>query len=176
MQATGFDKNLGYDHFLAEDEAVGEIFYRTMDPAICIYECPVRAFRECQNLPKRTDLIDISFEHDRRERAPVKVTPQALWKQLQDSNGHEALTIVDVREPREYKQAHIPQARLLPLSSILSDEVQLPDDRRIVLVCRSGRRSQRAALVLRRKGFKHLAVLEGGMLAWESADLLQAVG
>jgi SulP family sulfate permease len=51
MESTGFRDQLGADHFLQEDHAVEHLFYKILDPAICIYECDVRAFKECQNLP-----------------------------------------------------------------------------------------------------------------------------
>ena len=83
--------------------------------------------------------------------------------------------IVDVREPRAYRLAHIPEAQSLPLPKILTEMPHLPHDRSLVMVCRSGRRSQRAAEALRRWGYVDVRILEGGMLAWESADLLEAV-
>ncbi|HXV97705.1 MAG TPA: SulP family inorganic anion transporter, partial [Anaerolineae bacterium] len=54
MESTGFCDQLGRDHFLPEDQAIEYIFHKILDPAICIYECDVRAFQECQNLPKRS--------------------------------------------------------------------------------------------------------------------------
>ncbi len=54
MDSTGFVQTLGTDHFLHEDTAISHIFYRILDPAICIYECELRVFYECQNLPKRS--------------------------------------------------------------------------------------------------------------------------
>jgi SulP family sulfate permease len=80
-----------------------------------------------------------------------------------------------VREPREFHQGHIAEARLVPLTSILADSVSLPGDQSIVLVCRTGRRSQRAAFALHRQGIVDVAVLQGGMRAWEAANLLEAV-
>jgi SulP family sulfate permease len=57
----------------------------------------------------------------------------------------------------------------------MSKSVRLPNDRQIVLVCRTGRRSQRAAYALHKMGCMNVAVLEGGMHAWEAADLLEAI-
>ncbi|NTW97828.1 MAG: SulP family inorganic anion transporter, partial [Oscillochloris sp.] len=53
MRSTGFVRLLGKQGFLDEDDAVGQIFHHVLDPAVCIYECELRAFRECQDLPKR---------------------------------------------------------------------------------------------------------------------------
>ena len=53
--------------------------------------------------------------------------------------------------------------------------MRLPNDRRIVLVCQSGRRSQRAAYALHRLGIMDVAVLQGACAPWEAANLLEAV-
>ncbi|HZD10390.1 MAG TPA: SulP family inorganic anion transporter, partial [Candidatus Binatia bacterium] len=175
MRATGFQRFLGEENFLAEDEALGHIFHHVLDPAVCIYECPVRAFRECQNLPKRIDLVQIPQYRDVPEETIIRVEARDLWRRMRDKEAKDAPLVLDVREPREYKRGHIPSARLVPLPTILSANVRLPNDRRIVLVCRSGRRSKRAAYALHKIGCMNVAVLHGGMVAWQAADLLEAV-
>ena len=80
-----------------------------------------------------------------------------------------------MREPREFQRAHIPGARSLPLSDILSGTVDLPHDQAIVLACRTGRRSARAAQLLFGQGFEDVRVLRRGLVAWEAAGLLEAV-
>jgi SulP family sulfate permease len=174
MRSTGFYDEIGASHFLDEDQAIGFLFYKILDPAICIYECPVRAFKECQNLPKRTEVLEIPHRVATLVGDLVEVAPQELWRQLKDTTPPLA---IDVREPREYQQGHIPQAWNLPLARLLAEEpLNLPLDTPLVLVCRGGRRSTRAAALLRAGGFTNIAVLQGGMLAWEAADLLEAVG
>lgn len=83
--------------------------------------------------------------------------------------------MIDVREAREFKLAHIPGSQSYPLSTILQGEVDLAMDARLVLVCRSGRRSRRAGYVLKKRGYEHISVLNGGTSAWEAAGLLEAV-
>lgn len=175
MAATEFEAYLGSDNFLDEDMAISRIFYHVLDPAICIYECPVRAFRECQNLPKQIDAEGIPVLNGMSQERIVTVTPRQLWEKLHNSDNSTVPMVVDVREPREYRRGHIAEAESVPLSQILSDEVKLPNDRQIVFVCRSGRRSRRAAHALRQIGCMNVSVLEGGMVAWESAGLLEAV-
>lgn len=173
MQATGFYDYLGADHFLDEDLAISQLFYHVIDPAVCIYECPIRAFKECQNLPKREIPAEVLFHTEIVPNGLVQVTAGDLWGQLR--NGQARPLVVDVREPREFHRGHIPQAELLPLPELLASAGDLPRDRPVVLVCRSGRRSQRAAYSLQKKGFANVTTLQGGMLAWESAGLLEAV-
>jgi SulP family sulfate permease len=56
MQATHFCEYLGEDHFLDPDQAVSHLFHRVLDSAVCVNECPVRVFLECQSLPEPLDL------------------------------------------------------------------------------------------------------------------------
>jgi SulP family sulfate permease len=173
MESTGFCDHVGRDHFLPEDHAIEYIFHKVLDPAICIYECEVRAFKECQNLPKRTGAEIISLPAFMPTNGVADVLPQDLWRQLMHSQTPPL--IIDVREPREFQQGHIPQAQLIPLPKLVAEKPVLPPDREIVVVCRSGRRSQRAAYLLKDKNGSNVRVLRGGMLAWEAAKLLEAV-
>ncbi len=176
MNSTGFYQELGDDHFLDEDTAIVHLFYKALDPAICIYECPVRVFKECQNLPKPEYTEKVELFTDLPLIDVPEILPMQLWNKLLAHNGDTPPLVIDVREPREFRQGHIAQAQLIPLPKILSDDMpNLPSDRDIVFVCRGGRRSTRAASVFKNGGQKNVSVLRGGMLAWEAAGLLEAV-
>ena len=122
------------DHLLGKDDAIEQIFYRVLDPAICIYECPVRAFRECQNLPKRDVAVRMPRLREIPEGLLIEITPRELWRQLTD--GDPRPTVIDVREPREFHRGHIP-ARPVPLATILSDMCACPTTG-YRAVCQSG--------------------------------------
>ncbi|GMQ78150.1 MAG: SulP family inorganic anion transporter [Anaerolineae bacterium] len=175
MESTGFQQTLGEGNFLQEDRAIKYLFHKVLDPAVCIYECPVRVFSECQNLPKQLypDLFHFNAEDYIAADVP-EITPEELWERMR--NSEMTLNIFDIREPREYRRGHIPHAQLLPLPKILTGtfpkEAVMKGD--IILVCRTGRRSRRAALKLVKEGI-NATVLDGGMIAWEAADLLEAV-
>jgi SulP family sulfate permease len=173
MQATGFVEQLGVERILAEAGAVHHLFHHTLDPAVCIYECELRVFRECQNLPKRhlPALPAIIPLQPANTNTPT-MEARALWEALRSDT---APLVVDVRERREFRQGHVPAARNLPLSDLLAHPLTLPRDRVIVLADRSGRRSVRAATFLAGQGYSMLYMLDGGMLAWEAANLLTAV-
>ena len=98
--------------------------------------------------------LNISFPYS--PPTPLKdmlsISAQELWQQLHNGQLHPL--IVDVREPREFKQGHIPDAQLRPLSRLMTERADFPTDNSIVLVCRSGRRSIRAAQILKDKGFE----------------------
>lgn len=172
MQATGFADRLGVDHFLNEDGAIEYLFSKVLDPAICIYESGVRVFRECQNLPRPDYAIQIPLQLARPAQAVPTVTAAQLWQQLRRPTPP---LVVDVREPREFQRGHIPQAQLIPLPALLATPPDLSHDRPVVFVCRGGRRSARAVAMLDGHGNGRITVLDGGMLAWEAAGLLEAI-
>ena len=172
MRTSGFYDYLGGDHFLDPDTAIEHLFYRVIDPAICIYECPVRAFVQCQNLPKRLYTPSAEYHTEIPTDKVATIEPWALRAALHEDRPP---LIIDVREPREFKRGHIPGARLLPLPALLENTTQVPQDRRVILVCRRGRRSSRATYVLHKQGYDNVAALRGGMLAWKAANLLEAI-
>lgn len=171
MKSSNFYEFVGEDHFLSPDHDIDYLFHRVIDPAICIYECPVRAFGPCQNLPKQLYEAEVDWPDDIDPDQVPRIEPYELWEDLRED---EPPMVVDVREPREYQQAHVPEARLIRLPELLND-TQIPRDRPVVLVCRGGRRSTRAAAVLRQRGFDNVRVLHGGLQAWEGQNLLEAV-
>lgn len=177
MGSTSFDEHLGLDHFPSEDGVISHLFHHVLDPAICIYECPLRVFKECQNLPKHTTVGPIPKTADFLSANIPEIAPRDLWRQLHNTETRPdgIPTVIDVREPREYRRGHIPEATLIPLVKILTEGVSLPEDAPIVLVCRGGRRSRRAAYALQQNGRRNVAILQGGMVAWEAAGLLEAV-
>jgi DMSO/TMAO reductase YedYZ molybdopterin-dependent catalytic subunit/rhodanese-related sulfurtransferase/glyoxylase-like metal-dependent hydrolase (beta-lactamase superfamily II) len=78
--------------------------------------------------------------------------------------------LLDVREPDEWCTQHAPTAMLLPTGRVRARQDELPRDRRIVVVCRSGGRSAAVTASLRRSGFDAVN-LAGGMCAWAAAGL-----
>lgn len=92
-----------------------------------------------------------------------------LHQQL--SNGNAPL-LVDVRSPEEYRMdGHIEGSRLLPLPALTQRLNELPQDRPIVCVCRSGARSQVACEQLAAQGFSDVTNLVGGMIDWQRHGL-----
>jgi hydroxyacylglutathione hydrolase len=85
-------------------------------------------------------------------------------------------TVLDVREPEEYEQGHVPGAINLPQADLASRLDELPRDRPLALICRSGARSLRAAQFLRQVGFEQVANVQGGTLAWREAGKPLALG
>jgi molybdopterin/thiamine biosynthesis adenylyltransferase/rhodanese-related sulfurtransferase len=74
--------------------------------------------------------------------------------------------LIDVREPHEFAAARIPGSRLIPLGELPRALAELDPSRDIVVHCKAGGRSAKAARILRDAGFAHVRNLEGGMDAW----------
>jgi rhodanese-related sulfurtransferase len=86
---------------------------------------------------------------------------------------HDDGRVVDVREDKEWQQGHIPGAvhiRLGELSSRMG-ELEGQKGAPLVVVCRSGNRSSKAALQLRKAGFQQVYNLSGGTMAWQQAGM-----
>lgn len=102
--------------------------------------------------------------------------PKELQKQLKSKTPP---LVVDVRSGMEYRMGHIPGALHLPLWKImfrLTGSLTPLKDRELVVVCESGARSQLAAEMLRKRGFKANSTLDGDMAAWRKAGLPQQKG
>jgi DMSO/TMAO reductase YedYZ molybdopterin-dependent catalytic subunit/rhodanese-related sulfurtransferase/glyoxylase-like metal-dependent hydrolase (beta-lactamase superfamily II) len=78
--------------------------------------------------------------------------------------------LLDVREPGEWSAGHAPQAILIPMGEVHARRDELPRDKRIVVVCRSGGRSAAITGALRAHGYDALN-LTGGMCAWAAVGL-----
>lgn len=78
--------------------------------------------------------------------------------------------LLDVREPSEWEAGHAELAHHIPLGQLGASVAQLPRDRQIVAVCRSGGRSGAATKALIEQGFDAIN-LEGGMQSWEASGL-----
>lgn len=76
------------------------------------------------------------------------------------------LVIVDVREPHEYQINRIPGSVLIPLGEIPRRYAELDQDAELVMQCKMGGRSAKAADYLRTVGFKKVLNLTGGILDW----------
>ncbi|PIV26809.1 MAG: rhodanese-like domain-containing protein [Anaerolineae bacterium CG03_land_8_20_14_0_80_58_20] len=77
--------------------------------------------------------------------------------------------MLDVRELSEWNEFHAPVATLIPLGELASRVNELPRDRKIVVVCRSGNRSQQGRDILLAAGFMQVTSMDGGMNAWQTS-------
>jgi rhodanese-related sulfurtransferase len=89
-------------------------------------------------------------------------------KMVNQLREREDVILVDVREDWEYAAVHIPGTVLIPLGQLSSRLSEIPIDKTVIAVCRSGNRSDQATALLKQRGFTVHNML-GGMLAWEQA-------
>jgi sulfur-carrier protein adenylyltransferase/sulfurtransferase len=128
-------------------------------------ECPL-----CGKNPTITELIDyeafcgaVSDEAaDAAKDSTISVA------QLEELRGRDDIFLVDVREQNEYEIVSIPGATLIPKGEFLSGAAlaKLPQDKRVVLHCKSGARSAECLAVAKEAGFGDAVHVGGGILAW----------
>lgn len=106
-----------------------------------------------------------------RQQTTIDVT--TLKKRL---DAGEDVLIIDVREPNEFsaEQGHIPSAINIPLDQLTQriDEVGSEQNRPIVLICLSDKRSKKALTLLLTRGFENTVVAKGGMLKWNQHSFM----
>ncbi|RSL15737.1 adenylyltransferase/sulfurtransferase [Edaphobacter aggregans] len=121
-------------------------------------------------IPKPTSVGPLEVARDKAvaEAAIVEGIPQITVEQLKKKlDAKEDIFVLDVREPHEYPIANL-GAPLIPVGSIESriSEIAAHKNDEVIIHCRSGARSQKAALALKAAGFTNVSNLTGGILAW----------
>lgn len=98
---------------------------------------------------------------------PAKGINNITTDELKDELKKKDKQFIDVRTPGEYRNGHIKQFKNIPLNTIgRVGPKQLDKEKEVILICQSGVRSQRAAKVLKRKGFTNITNVRGGVGAW----------
>ncbi|MER7280298.1 adenylyltransferase/sulfurtransferase MoeZ [Dactylosporangium sp. CA-052675] len=125
----------------------------------------------CGENPTVTGLIDYDdfcgAVSDEAQAATVGSTITATeLKEWQDSG--KPMDLIDVREPAEWEIVRVPGARLVPKGEILNGNAlsDLPQDKQIVLYCKSGVRSAEALAAVKAAGFKDAVHVQGGVVSW----------
>jgi rhodanese-related sulfurtransferase/rubrerythrin len=80
----------------------------------------------------------------------------------------ESYTLLDVRQPDEYRENHIPGAKLIPVADVGTRLGELDSQKPTIVYCAIGGRSRVAAQMLAGKGFREVYNLSGGIKAWNS--------
>jgi hydroxyacylglutathione hydrolase len=93
------------------------------------------------------------------------IEPAELSRLLELPDGERPI-VVDVREPWEYRQGHVPGSRLIPLGDLMRHVAELDPAVPVAVICASGSRSQSAAALLGQKGFATIYNVLGGTSAW----------
>ena len=103
-----------------------------------------------------------SFGNANSGNLPAEISVQEAYQKYQ-----QGVFLLDVREPEEWNEYHVPNTTLIPLGELASRLAELPKDREIVVVCRSGNRSQEGRDILLQAGFNATS-MAGGLKTWSS--------
>jgi rhodanese-related sulfurtransferase len=77
--------------------------------------------------------------------------------------------VLDVRTQEEWNEFHAPNTTLIPLDQLASRLSEVPRDRQVVVVCRSGNRSQEGRDILLNAGFEQVTSMSGGLTEWRAS-------
>lgn len=97
------------------------------------------------------------------DKLPASVSVDKAYQMYQDGT-----FVLDVRTPEEWNDFHAPNTTLIPLDELANRVNELPKDQPILVVCRSGNRSQTGRDILLQAGFNATS-MEGGLNAWRSS-------
>jgi len=92
-------------------------------------------------------------------------------KEAEEMMQRSDVAVIDVRNPDEYANGHVPNATLIPVNSVYARREELPKDKDLIFVCAVGQRSALAAEMAAAAGFTRLYNLEGGTDAWIKAGM-----
>jgi glyoxylase-like metal-dependent hydrolase (beta-lactamase superfamily II) len=104
-------------------------------------------------------------------RTSQRITAQALAERLAD---RPAPLLVDVRTPGEWQAGHVVVSVNIPLNRLRERLGELPRERELALICRTGYRSSLAASLLAQAGFERILDVTGGIEAWRASRLPEA--
>jgi hydroxyacylglutathione hydrolase len=139
-------------------------FYLIVDPAT--------AAARLGELARALALIGIDRISGYFDASEVKgnaTIPQMTATHLQSKLPH--VTVIDVRNGNEWSHGHLPGAKHIPLGYLMDRLGEIPGDKPVVVQCQSGGRSQMAASILERAGFRDVTNLTGGFAAWTASGL-----
>ncbi|MBE9136967.1 MBL fold metallo-hydrolase [Nodosilinea sp. LEGE 07088] len=146
---VGYMENLGLPHPKKIDIAI---------PANCVCGQP-----EDGHMPTIADWGPVRLTYG----GVKEIDPQWVTENLAQVH------LLDVRGPEEFNAelGHIATAQLVPLNELENRVGEIPTAQPVVTVCKSGRRSAQATVILKKQGLTEAASLRGGMLSWNDAHL-----
>jgi rhodanese-related sulfurtransferase len=103
------------------------------------------------------------------ETAPLDLAEEVDVHTVASVKDRDDVFLLDVREPWEYEEAHIPGVTLLPMGDVAANLDQIPTEKQVIVTCRSSNRSGQVAQYLRENGFDNISNMSGGILEWQTA-------
>jgi len=150
---------VGYSRLMGADEAATLKLRKEPDCPVCGTHATIKQLIDyeqfCGVTPAAPEPVAVN--------KATEITSVELKQRLDRGD---ALRIVDVREPNEYQINRIPGSVLIPLGDVPKRQNELDPNDEIVVHCKMGTRSAKAADFLRSVGFKRVLNLKGGILDW----------
>ncbi len=109
-------------------------------------------------------LIALTGSGQSASRLPAEISSAQAYELYQQKTAF----FVDVREQSEWDTFHIPDTTLIPLGELPNRLNEIPKDRQIVVVCRSGNRSASGRDILKQAGFTNVTSMAGGVTDWKT--------
>jgi hydroxyacylglutathione hydrolase len=102
---------------------------------------------------------------------PLESLPQwTVWELREQIEKDKDLIVLDVRQPQEWANGHIENARHITGAELPERFSEIPEGKQVAVICGSGYRSSVAGSLLKNEHYKKVASVIGGMSAWKKAD------
>jgi rhodanese-related sulfurtransferase len=111
-----------------------------------------------------------------RAPVPAAALPDEITVAEATAKRNAGAFILDVRTPEEWNEVHIPGATSIPLDQLETRLNEVPKDKEVVVVCRSGNRSKPGRDILKNAGFPQVTSMSGGLKEWQAANLPTVTG
>ncbi|MCY3540677.1 MAG: rhodanese-like domain-containing protein [Gammaproteobacteria bacterium] len=136
-------------------------------------------------LPELSDIFNFISQHPLPVIAFISLLVLFIWNETKRSgktidsqqlvnmmNNQDAL-VLDIRDPGDYSEGHIPRAKNIPYTALQSRVRELDKfkEQPVVVACKMGQHSGMATGILRRAGFQNVAKLRGGLTEWRAQNM-----
>jgi rhodanese-related sulfurtransferase len=109
-------------------------------------------------------LIRLNPEQKNEQFLPAEITVKQAKERFDDGT-----FLLDVRTPEEWNEMHVEGAVLIPLDELPNRLAEVPKDGPVMVICRSGNRSQAGRDILKNAGFQQVTSVAGGINQWSGA-------
>src|SRR5699024_7214416 len=104
-------------------------------------------------------------------RGITQITTDQLREYLNDKNVKREIQFIDVRQPMKYEEFHIPGFRNIPLIAIKKEDKNLNTEQKEDIIDSTGMKRNEAAKRLKRRVFKYIENVQGGLSTWTPVQL-----
>ncbi len=98
---------------------------------------------------------------------PVETWSAEQVREFLQQHTADEYSLLDVRQPGEYEEGHLPGAQLIPVKELEDQRQRLDSEKTTITYCAAGVRSRAGAAILSRAGFRQVISMSGGIHAWQ---------